>query len=289
MRAPIHAGLAMNILVLPPTEQLRRRLLLPMLVAVLFPAVAQGQEEVTVSGEVRDAETSAPVVGAVVAISELRLSATTDSLGSFVIARVPPGAYEWTVVGLGYERLIHHEEVREGVPLLLELAPRPIELTGVVATVDRIDELLRQRRNAAGMSVRLLTREEILTQGTARADQMVMYTARMVVCPNVERMDLNPVAGIFSETLRDAATGLRECIRSRGGLVPTAVYIDENLIIGGMMQLGGIEPSDLYAVEIRGNGLEVRVFTNAFIEKVATGEATLRRDPLPASGIRPGG
>ena len=57
----------------------------------LVPAVATAQEATTVSGQVKSTPGGAPLVGAIVSIPSLRVSATTDNEGRYRLV-LPAGS-----------------------------------------------------------------------------------------------------------------------------------------------------------------------------------------------------
>jgi len=59
--------------------------------------------EATVAGVVRDEETSAPLVGAVVQVTDLDRTAATDADGRYVLRGIPAGPHSLTIRFLGYE------------------------------------------------------------------------------------------------------------------------------------------------------------------------------------------
>jgi hypothetical protein len=59
--------------------------------------------EATVVGVVRDEETSAPLVGAVVQVTDLDRTAATDADGRYVLRGIPAGPHSLTIRFLGYE------------------------------------------------------------------------------------------------------------------------------------------------------------------------------------------
>ncbi len=68
----------------------------------LAPPVAQAA---SVTGQILDAGTTAPVSRADVRVTGTGLTATTDNEGRFTIAAVPPGTYSLAVTRVGYEAL----------------------------------------------------------------------------------------------------------------------------------------------------------------------------------------
>jgi hypothetical protein len=47
------------------------------------------------------------------------------------------------------------------------------------------------------------------------------------------------------------------------------VYIDEALLVGGLLQLETYRPHELYLVEVYSSGSEIRAYTHHFVERMA--------------------
>ncbi len=91
--------------------------------------------QATVAGTVRDAETGRPVEHALVALTDLDRSASTDSHGRYTLPDVSPGPHHITVRFIGYApRTLHALVPREGsleIDVVLQPAPTrlaPIEV-----------------------------------------------------------------------------------------------------------------------------------------------------------------
>ena len=74
------------------------------IILLVFAAFSEAAAELgKVRGWVLDSKTGEPVVGAVVSIEELRIGAFADSLGVFVIEKVPQGTYMVSVEMIGFK------------------------------------------------------------------------------------------------------------------------------------------------------------------------------------------
>jgi hypothetical protein len=227
------------------------------LCAALLPSTAHAQAggAATITGQVLDATTNAPVAEAVVAIVELRRAVKTDSVGSFVLAGLAPGSYHWSVLRLGYVPLEQQMDLADGDHFRVGVMQRPAPVEPFTVALSRASEHFRRRVNSALTPVRLLMREVLLEGHAATAEPVVAERAELRPCP---------------VTVADAAT--KDCVMARGRLQPVALFIDEVAAPGGVFQLSAFEPDELYAVELWNGGAEIRVFTNRFVEGLANGK-----------------
>lgn len=227
------------------------------LFATLFapaPAAGQGTEPPAVTGRVLDVRTGAPVEGALVSIPRLRIAARTDSSGTFVLQRVPPGTYTWSVVRLGYVPLNQEVELGAGDSFTVGMMARAMTMEGITVRARRAERLLRRRRGAARVSVRTLG-EEALSGAAPSAESVVRL-----------HVPTHPCAG---SGMADEAV----CVWHRGASVPLRVFIDERRAFS-ISELAGYNSTDLYLVEFWG-GTEVRVYTRRFAERLAQGTERL--------------
>jgi hypothetical protein len=74
-------------------------------VLLAAPVTLSAQSEATFKGRVLTDTTEVPINGAIVSIESLKLEATTDSAGNFIIRGVRPGAYVVTAKKIGYSAL----------------------------------------------------------------------------------------------------------------------------------------------------------------------------------------
>ena len=96
-------------------------------------AQAMPATQANIVGTVRDAQTSAPLTGAVVMLSDLDRAAATDSNGRYVIAEVPAGPQHVAVRLIGYaQRSLHALVPRDGqLEINFSLLPQPVRLKTV--------------------------------------------------------------------------------------------------------------------------------------------------------------
>ena len=223
-----------------------------LLSALPAPAAAQA----TITGQVLDGTTNAPVADAVVAIVDLRRAVKTDSAGGFTLSGLAPGAYRWSVVRLGYVPLEQQMDLRDGDHFRVGVMPKPVQSGPFAVAPNRAAEHFRRRMNSSLTPVRLLT-QEVLTEGEAgSADQAVARRLELRDCP---------------ATL-EVAPGT-DCVAARGRVQAVTLFIDELPVPGGVFQLAAFAPEQLYAVELWNGGAEIRAFTHRFVEALAAGRA----------------
>ncbi len=205
---------------------------------------------ITVQGSVADAGSGAPIGGATVAVRALRTSAVSDSTGRFTIL-LPPGAHVFTFERLGYARLREEIELAEGERLDVGLLPRPVLLEGLTVSANKLAE----RRSRLPVPSLAATHEQITTAGYSNAAQAAMLRFNFQGCP---------------PTVNDA------CVVFRGRRLKLLVYINEVRAYGGVEQLRGIPPADLYLLEWYPSNTMLRVYTVSYMEAIAAGKRTLR-------------
>lgn len=266
-----------------------RALLLVALLAALISAtpIAAQSGSVTLTGEVHDAETLAPLNGLTVALPDLSRSTMTDADGRFVLRDLPAGDFIVTIAGLGYRPFSEMRSIEPGAHLEIGLTPQAIEMEEVVVTIETIESVFRARRNSSAFRNRLFMEKDLPTAAFPTVRQMVAFQAGVVMCPPTGAGP-NPAAGIFSTSLQLSMAGIAGCVYTRGRTVPLAVYVNEEFALGGIEALDPYNPAEIYAMELRRNGTEVRLFTKAFIARAMNGTRMLSRLPAPPPG-GPGG
>lgn len=233
------------------------RALLPALALLAGGALPlAGQEpaqpsRVTLSGQVIDRSTGRPLEGAIVEVAGTHQQATTDAEGRFSFRRVRAGEHTLYAGLLGYADLEQPVRVGGGdVTVSLALAPDAVLLEGLTVKMN----VLEQRRRRVAFSSRAFGREEI----------------RSTAAPNVEAF-LRGRGGMMVSRCRRAGSFSDTCVWSRGSFVPVAVYLDE-MPIGSMDHLMGLQPEEVERIEVYQQGRHVRVYTTWFMEQVARGK-----------------
>jgi len=114
------------------------------LFALGFDSSAFGQEEVCVTGYVRDALTGKPIASANVEVVGYSIGTATDEQGRFEIRGLLWGEYNLRVSHVAYEPArVEHIRVGPGAPerLVIQLLPRVISFPPIVASADREGKL----------------------------------------------------------------------------------------------------------------------------------------------------
>lgn len=150
--------------------------------------LAQNGDSGTITGQLVDAQTGDPLIGANVLIEDTFLGASTDLDGLFVVTGVPAGTYTIVVDYVGYAQTrIEAVEVKAGESARLSLAMAPEAIQGDVVVVEaRLLEntdasLLKKRQKAAAVSD-AISAEEISRSGSSdAADAMSRVTGASVV------------------------------------------------------------------------------------------------------------
>lgn len=217
-----------------------------------LPAAAQdpAAAAITVRGSVSDSRSGAPIIGARVAVPSLRTAVATDSMGRFII-ELPAGAHVFEFDRLGYARLSEEVELVEGDRLDVVLLPRSVMLEAITVSANKLTE----RRNRVPVASLATTHEEIAMAGYSNAAQAAMLKFNFQECP---------------PELPDS------CVFSRGRRQGIVVYINEVRAYGGVEQLRGIPPGDIYMLEWFPQNTMLRVYTVNYIEALAAGKRSLR-------------
>lgn len=217
-----------------------------------IPAAAQlpGGDPITVRGSVADSRSGAPIIGARIGVPELRTFVASDSSGQFTIT-LPAGAHVFSFERLGYARLREEVELAAGDRLDVVLLPRSVMLEAITVSANRLTE----RRNRVPTASLAATHEDIAMAGYSNAGQAAMLRFNFASCPN---------------TYRDS------CVMVRGRPQDIVVYINEVRVYGGVEQLRGIPPGDVYMLEWYPATTMLRVYTVNYIEALAAGKRSLR-------------
>ncbi len=239
----------------------RLRSMAGVLALVSLPGLALAQErdvgeEGALAGTVVDALSERPIVEALVILEGGGRAVLTDEEGRFDFGPLEPGEISVTVRRYGYETqgadfyLPGGEITRLEVPL----PPKAVLVDGLSVVTERLETMeqrITSRRRATPMS------HQAFEQG-----RLVRTSARDVL----EMLDLESALPIQPCGRRSFGSA---CVLRRGRLVEPRVFVDEMPVIGGLQQLATYRPYDLYLVEVYGRGLEVRVYTHQFMERMA--------------------
>ncbi|HTO95082.1 MAG TPA: TonB-dependent receptor, partial [Bacteroidota bacterium] len=119
-----------------------RRLLLlslPVLLCVMCYGSPQGEEKVTLSGTIKNAENGEVLIGAYVVVTDLKgVGASTNAYGFYSLT-IPPGRYTLQVQYLGFRVLVDTLTLRADRSKSFALTPQPISVGEVVISGERSD------------------------------------------------------------------------------------------------------------------------------------------------------
>jgi hypothetical protein len=199
-------------------------------------------------GTVIDSGTGRPLPYAMIAAEAGALPTLTDSTGVFRLAGLPPGIHNLTASQLGYSRLTLPVVVGAGMePIEFKLFPDPIALEGISVMGDRF----RGRRNALPIASQAYNQD------------------RLRISPALNLMDFLETDAKLSAAVCPGRTQSRGCFNRRGQVVVPAVFLDEAPLIGGVAQLEGYPVNAFYLIEVIGNGLMIRAYTQGFMDQMS--------------------
>jgi hypothetical protein len=210
---------------------------------------AQEREEegAALKGRVLDSETGTPLIGAFVHLVEADWGVLTDDEGLFRLPDLSHGLHSFAVEQLGYVDLIQTLELeRDTGMVLFQLTPDPILLEGIQVVTDRFE----RRRRAHAFSSTLLDRNTLLASSAFDLVDLIQ-----------SRTFLNPFPCPATEIERT-------CAIVRGRVRTVSVYLDEIPFWGGLDFLSMVQPHELHRVEVFYSRGQVRVYTEAFMERV---------------------
>jgi Carboxypeptidase regulatory-like domain len=196
-----------------------------------------------VRGRVIDALTGRAVAGAVVTHLGSARATTTDGHGNFTLTLELHSSYPLRIEQLGYEpsQLLLPSTTRTDFTTI-SLMPKPLELRGLEVVTDRFAE----RRRFSFLPVDVLGPDVLATtHGTAY------------------------------DIVKNAIPAARMCADDMGQLCifrrrvrKVSVCIDEMKIYRGALELERYKPWELYMVEVYDRGLQVRVYTRRFTDRL---------------------
>ena len=242
---------------------------------------ARDETRTTLRGVVVDALRGDPLPNAMVRLVEANRGVLTDSLGRFVFLGVPLGPEQLAVKQYGYAELGAEIDVRLDHPLLqVELDPGPVALQGFDVVADRLavmKQRLRNRRNAAPVSVHALDQDRLSRSAARDMVDFLAFEAGMMMVPCAQgrpgpALAFQPASSIPASTY---------CVIRRGQTWSPRVFIDEAPTIGGVDELAMYKPYELHLVEVYSSGLEIRAYTHNFMERMARRPMTLIPVHLP--------
>ena len=225
-------------------------------------ASAQEVPTFTLTGQVVDRVTNAPIVAAVIKVPELERFVFTDGDGEFRFTDFPQGTWEVIVEQFGYHTMDDSVTVSEGNGLFIPLAPNPVELDELRVR-SRSERLLTRRRQRIPYRV-VTVRTEAFTNAINTDPTFIFRRAAnmaFVGCP-----------GALGEWIAQG------CLARKGGVVTIRVYLDEGRMFGGMTELRSMDHESIHSMEWIPSAAMLRVYTKRFIDRLDNSRIAL--EPL---------
>lgn len=152
------------------------KLLFSFLIAAIFPYYLFATAAGSVSGTITDAKTGANLPGAVITISQLRLSAIADANGQFLFSSLPSkGRYVVEARYAGYKTQVKTIDLATGGALNFALEPSIVEIKEVVITGTPITSSNKSNSTSASS----VSREELLSPSTNLVDALARQVPGM--------------------------------------------------------------------------------------------------------------
>jgi len=104
----------------------------------VFPVLAFGQQNYTLSGKITDAETGEDLIGVSILVVELVKGAATNSYGFYSLS-LPEGTYTIRYSYVGYENVEHVLNLNKNHVINIEITPSVIALNEVIVSAERDD------------------------------------------------------------------------------------------------------------------------------------------------------
>jgi hypothetical protein len=238
--------------------------------AAILAATPAAAQRATLRGQVIDAASGQPVAAAVIEVMPRRDRAVTDAQGRFTL-RTTLGDHVIMADALGYGSAVQPVTIGDPeVEVQIGLDQDPVLLQGIVATASR----LQSRRRAYPHAVRSLSAPQIAASAAPNMEMLVRERLGVFFtsCGGYGRS-----GALGARTAHNAwYGGFARCIYSRGGTVPTRVYIDE-VRMSDASALALYNPREVAEVEVYQNGAQIRVYTRWFMEWAARNNYS----PLP--------
>jgi len=104
----------------------------------VFPVLAFGQQNYTLSGKITDAETGEDLIGVSILVVELVKGAATNSYGFYSLS-LPEGTYTIRYSYMGYENVEHVLNLNKNHVTNIEITPSVVALNEVIVSAERGD------------------------------------------------------------------------------------------------------------------------------------------------------
>jgi len=251
-------------------SSLRRALLaLLALLACLLPVLVAAQTA-SFRGRVLTDSTEHPIPGVVVSIPELKLQATSDSLGNFIIANVSPGAHIVSARKIGFGPIttrvtFARSEVIEADLLLTPTSAQSLPEVNVETKTAPHGKLIEfdERRNAGNGG-------RFLTQADLEKHSFATFTDALRVLPGLELRRDPAKNEWYAVAGRMATAACALCGGGGAGPPPSclaAVVVDGAFVFQGYQgetpfNLNSINPTTIAGVEYYANAASMPVKYN---------------------------
>ena len=227
-------------------------------IAAARPVAVHAQEAaatVTVRGRVIDRASGQPIAGARVEFPQAKERLYTDGDGYFAVRGLPEGEQPISIVHLGHLRVMQSVSLRPGEhSFVIRMTADEVALQAITVSVNRMES----RRIHSPMMSRVW--------GDSALARFRQPSTRAFLAAN---------AGLQPTRCGSADLGEGSCAWIRGEPARVTVILDEQLALGGLDDLIGIAPQDLYRVEVyRGGGLVV-AYTKQFVQTLAHNRSPL--------------
>lgn len=216
-------------------------------VPVLFAAPVSAQQTGTVTGQVTDATSGAPLVGVQMVVEGTNLGALTNAEGRYLITRVPLGSQSIRAVIIGYSQANQSVSVTAGEPAVadFQLATTAVNLEAIVVSAATGRE---QRLREVGTKVGTIAVEDV--------NPAPITSVADVLGGRVEGLMMQDVNGTTGTSQRIRIRGANSLSLSNEPLVVVdGVLINNNFGgfgVGGQEpnRLNDINPNDISNVEV---------------------------------------
>ena len=223
-----------------------------LVLALLAPASLVAQATGSVRGEVTDAVTGQPLVGAQVQVVGTQLGGLTNVEGAFLLLNVPAGEHTVRVTYIGYRSSDQTVTIQSGQTASMDfaLAHSAIALDEIIVT----GTAGQTEKRSLGNSVAKIAAEDIIAQAPVQ-NVNELLTAR---APGVTLMGMSGQAGTSARVrVRGAgsiAAGLDpvyyvDGVRVRSGTDADG-YSMGNGVVQGTSPLDVINPNDIESIEV---------------------------------------
>ncbi|HWY09753.1 MAG TPA: TonB-dependent receptor [Bacteroidia bacterium] len=150
------------------------------LLLILISSKGLAQHELT--GKITDKNTNSPIVGATVYIPDLKLGATTDTAGKYLIKNIPKGTFLALISFLGYASQTKEVEIKETAFLDFTLEDSGTSLTEVIVT--GVSSATEQRNNP--IPINIVNQKDLLQNSATNIIDAIAMT------PGVSQITLGP-------------------------------------------------------------------------------------------------